>query len=234
MKISPATLVLLKNFNSINKSMYFKQGNTIRTIIRAVLAEAVVAEEFPTDFAIFDLGNLLNVISLFKDPEFEFGEDALRIVESNGKAETRYAYAGDGLVSNKIPEGKLEPPDDVIEFKLEEETWTTLQRATSVFNKPEVKIISDGTTVRMATERHTDAHGNEYSTILEAEPNGIVCKQVLSMDHMKLIKGAYTGLVTPSYVRFTHTSGYDLTYYVGVEPNSSSFGSEQEMEMSAD
>jgi len=57
MKLSDKTLNLLKNFSSINQSILFKEGNTLRTIsvMKNILAEAKITEDFTKDFGIYDL-----------------------------------------------------------------------------------------------------------------------------------------------------------------------------------
>ena len=62
MKLSEKTLNILKNFSSINQSILVKQGNQLRTISVAknILAEAEIKEDFPRDFAIYDLNQFLN------------------------------------------------------------------------------------------------------------------------------------------------------------------------------
>ena len=66
MKLSESTLSLLKNFSTINQSILFKQGTKLRTIsvMKNILAEATIAEEFPKDFGIYDLNQYLNGLSL--------------------------------------------------------------------------------------------------------------------------------------------------------------------------
>ena len=75
MKFDNRTVQVLRNFSTINPSLVFKRGSTISTISpgKAVIAVANVQPEFPQDFAIYDLGNFLNVISLFEDPTLDFG-----------------------------------------------------------------------------------------------------------------------------------------------------------------
>src|ERR1700733_12421690 len=108
MKISAETIVILKNFATINQGILISAGNVLQTRTNSVFAEAKIAETFPVEFGIFNLNNFLNVVSLFKDPEFEFGDTFLRISEANGMAETKYAYAGAGMVS--LPtKGKKRP-----------------------------------------------------------------------------------------------------------------------------
>jgi hypothetical protein len=62
MKLSDKTLTLLKNFSSINQSILFKEGSSLRTIsvMKNILAEATIEEELPKDFGIYDLNQFLN------------------------------------------------------------------------------------------------------------------------------------------------------------------------------
>ena len=62
MKLSDKTISVLKNFSSINQSILFKEGRKLRTIsvMKNILAEATVTEEFMKDFGIYDLNQFLN------------------------------------------------------------------------------------------------------------------------------------------------------------------------------
>ena len=72
--LSKTTLDVLKNFSTINSSIVFRQGSTVRTISNAenILAKFTGEEVFPTDFAIYDLSQFLSGISLFDNPSLEF------------------------------------------------------------------------------------------------------------------------------------------------------------------
>ena len=78
MKLSDNTLTILKNFASINNSILVKEGNRLRTISVAknILAEAEITEEFPRDFAVYDLNQFLNGLSLHQDPDLDFTEQS--------------------------------------------------------------------------------------------------------------------------------------------------------------
>ena len=73
MKLSDNALAILKNFAGINNSILVKQGNKLRTISVAknILAEAEIKEDFPRDFAIYDLNQFLNGLSLHQDPDLD-------------------------------------------------------------------------------------------------------------------------------------------------------------------
>ena len=84
MKLSEKTFNLLKNFSSINQSILFKEGKSLRTmsVMKNILAEVEVEEDFPKDFAIYDLVQFLNNVSLCANPELDFtNESYVKIVD---------------------------------------------------------------------------------------------------------------------------------------------------------
>ncbi len=221
MKISNQTLSLLKNYSTIQKGILIEPGNYLKTRTKAVYAEAKIEEEFPVEVGIYDLTNLLSVIGLFNDPQFEFEENSVKISENDGSAETFYAYAGSGLVALSTNRKALNPPQEFIEFSLSDEQWTKVAKAIGVFQKPEVKLVSDGEVLKIATENHKNPQGNGYSMILDGNTHGYKCHAIFSIENMRLLKGSYTGMITKNYTEFKCTSGYDLTYIIGQEPSSS-------------
>ena len=82
MKLSDKTLTLLKNFSSINQSILFKKGSSLKTIsvMKNILAEATIAEELPQDFGIYDLGQFLNGMGLHQSPELDFTNDGYVLI----------------------------------------------------------------------------------------------------------------------------------------------------------
>ena len=52
MRLSEKTLKILQNFTTINQSLYFKEGNKLRTIsvMKNVLAEAELDEYIPVSY----------------------------------------------------------------------------------------------------------------------------------------------------------------------------------------
>ena len=112
MKLSDNTLTLLKNFAGINQSILVKQGNKLRTISIAknILAEAEITEEFPREFAVYDLNQFLNGLSLHQDPDLDFTENSY-ITIREGKRRVKYFYADPNVIISppekeiKLPEG---------------------------------------------------------------------------------------------------------------------------------
>lgn len=233
MQISNETLVILKNFSTIEKRMEIKSGSTLRTRTGSVYVLANVAETFPnpkqvnrTEFGIYDMSNLLNVLSLFEDPDIEFGEDHLLISSANGLQEGKYGYAGQGSLGLLPFPPKMHPlPEKHIEVTIPEEQLIKLQKAISYLEKPELKITSDGKVVRIGTGNHKNDKSNTFSMVFDGKPNGVKANIWIAKENLIMMKGSYAAYITPSYILFKNTSGYDLSYYVGVEPNST-FGND--------
>ena len=85
MKLSDKTLSVLKNFSSINQSILFKEGNKLRTIsvMKNILAEATVTEDFSKDFGIYDLNEFIGVLSLVQEPSLKFDEQFVSIADAS-------------------------------------------------------------------------------------------------------------------------------------------------------
>jgi len=227
MIISQETQTILKNFSSINQGVVFHPGNKLYTRTSNIIADATVKETFPKEVGIFDLNQFLSLLSLYSDPVLDFGDDCLRIAESDGSIETKYVYAPPGIVSGGIIPKQLEElPDDkdTIEFTITEEQWAKIQKAASALGKEEYKISSDGKVVRISTTNHVNDGGSSLSMVLDANTNGYKCNMVYSKNHLMLLKGSYKGNVTSKFTIFKNTNGYDLTYFVAVEPSTCKFG----------
>ena len=68
MKLSNETVTVLKNFSTINQNLVIKAGNKLSTMsaMKNIVASADVKEDFPQDFAIYDLNEFLAALSLSK------------------------------------------------------------------------------------------------------------------------------------------------------------------------
>ena len=99
MKLSDNTLTILKNFAGINNSILVKQGTKLRTISVAknILAEADIKEDFPRDYAVYDLNQFLNGLSLHQDPDLDFTESSYLSIRE-GKRRVKYFYADPNVI----------------------------------------------------------------------------------------------------------------------------------------
>lgn len=232
MKLSQETLAVFRNFSKISGGLFISPGNVLKTKTKAVYAEAIVAENFPLEFAIWDVHDFLSKVALFREPIFDFTHEAVQITESDGTAEIRYAYAGGNLVQPCPTPKPTEMPSDHFTFVITEEQWGTLRKALGIAvvrkrSEAEVQFMnltSDGKTVRIGTQKYRQPSGSEYSLCVSADPHGHECNMVFDTDNLPLMTGSYEITVTPHYTQFKHTSGYSLRYLVAAEPTLSNWG----------
>ena len=129
MKLSESTVNLLKNFSSINQSILFKQGNKLRSIsvMKNILVEAEIAEEFPKDFGIYDLNQFLNGLSLHSAPDLDFTRDEFVVIKE-GKMRSKYFFA-DPTVIVSPPEKEITLPTEDVCFELSSQQLEKLKKS---------------------------------------------------------------------------------------------------------
>ena len=86
MKFGTRTVNILKNFQSINPSIAFKEGNIVRTMSpsKTIIAQATISESISDDFCVYDLGKFISTLSLFEEPDFKVSGQ-LGVITSGNK-----------------------------------------------------------------------------------------------------------------------------------------------------
>jgi hypothetical protein len=143
-KISKATLSILKNFAGMNSNILIKPGNVIKTITpsRSGMAEAVIEETFDVEFGIWDLNKFLGVVSLFSNPVFEFGEKSVKIYggQSGSGSVVNYFYSEPRLLT--YPSKSVNMPPTTVKTVMEEGMFDDLSRISSVLQLPDISFRS--------------------------------------------------------------------------------------------
>ncbi len=218
MKLSDNTLTILKNFAGINNSILVKQGNQLRTISVAknILAEANITEEFPREFAIYDLNQFLNGLSLHQDPNLDFSPDSYLTIRE-GKRRVKYFYA-DPQVIISPPEKEIELPSEDVHFQLDSASLEKLLKAAAVYQLPDFCVVGNAGAVKLVVRDKKNDTSNEYAiTVGETDKEFTFNFKV---ENIKIIPGAYDVVVSSKLLsKFTNTS-HDLKYYIALEPDS--------------
>ena len=220
MKLSNETLAVLKNFSSINQGLEFKKGNKLTTISpsRTVLAQAILKDDFPEDFCVYDLNQFLSVYSLFKDAtDLDF--DDANIIFNGGRRKTKFRKsAKEMIVTPPNKELKLDQID--CSFTLAVDDYSDILKAASVLSSPNVAVKSDGDTIELfAYDAKDDAqHTNSISV---GEGNGKTYKVVFKTENLKMVQGSYEVQISfKGFVHFKNTKD-DIQYWIAFEKNES-------------
>ena len=219
MKLSDNTLTLLKNFAGINQSILVKQGNKLRTISIAknILAEAEITEEFPREFAVYDLNQFLNGLSLHQDPDLDFTEDSY-ITIREGKRRVKYFYADPNVIISP-PEKEIKLPSEDVCFQLETGALEKLVKAAAVYQLPDISAIGDAGVIRLVVRDKKNDTSNEYSIVVgETDEQFTFNFKVENIS--KIVSGAYNVVVSRKLLsQFTNTK-HNLSYWIALEPDS--------------
>lgn len=218
MKISENTLNILKNFSAINQSILVRPGSSISTTStsKAILASAEVEEEFPTQFCIFELPKFLGVVSLFDNPDFSFGDNSVTI--SSGKRKTSITYAAPSTIVAPPPKG-VNFPDPEVSFEIQSQDLSSVVRAASVMQLPELAISGRDGTIYLEVVNSKVPTADSYSIAVgESEHN---FKMILKIENIKMFSLNYkVSVSSKGIIKFESDK---LTYFV-VCAAGSSFG----------
>ena len=218
MKLSDNTLTILKNFAGINNSILVKEGTKLRTISVAknILAEADIKEEFPRDFAIYDLNQFLNGLSLHADPDLDFKEESYLSIRE-GKRRVKYFFADPNVIIAP-PEKEINLPSQDVCFQLDSTSLEKLVKAAAVYQLPDLSAVGEAGVIKLVVRDKKNDTSNEYAIVVGETDQEFTFN--FKVENIKIIPGAYDVVVSSKLLsQFTNTK-YNLTYYIALEPDS--------------
>ena len=218
MKLSDQTLNILKNFAGINNSILVKQGTQLRTISVAknILAEASIDEDFPRDFAVYDLNQFLNGLSLHQDPDLDFSPPSYISIKE-GKRRVKYFYADPNVIVSP-PDKEITLPSDDVHFQLESSALDKLLKAAAVYQLPDLSAVGEAGVVKLVVRDKKNDTSNEFAVVVGETDKEFSFN--FKVENIKIIPGAYDVVVSQKLLsKFTNTS-VDLKYYIALEPDS--------------
>ena len=224
MKLSKHTLNMLKNFSDINMSIEIKQGNILRTVSvqKNILAQAELEDEFPKDFAIYELNRFLGAVSLFDDPELEFNAKSVNIGTTKHSAD--YVYCDPSMIVTP-PENNINFPDPEVKFTLTQESLSQVMRASNVLGTPEIAIEGGphpNDSIRIKALDVNNDSTDTFQVVLD-EKSGHTFRFVFKTENMKMVSGNYDVEISSKGISHFSLQGAKLQYWIATE-STSNFG----------
>ncbi len=218
MKLSESTVSLLKNFSSINQSILFKEGQKLRSIsvMKNILVEANVSEEFPKDFGIYDLNQFLNGLSLHSSPDLDFDNDQYVVIKE-GRSRSKYFFA-DPSVIVAPPEKEITLPTEDVCFQLTSQQLEKLKKAASVYQLPDISVIGENGVIKLVARDKKNDTSNDFSIIVGESDAEFVFN--FKEENLKIVPGNYDVVVSEKLLSRFQNQNIDVTYYIALEPDS--------------
>ena len=218
--LSKKTLDVLKNFSTINSSIVFRKGSTVRTISNAenILAKFTGEEIFPVDFAIYDLSQFLSGISLFNDPQLEFTSGDFVSIRG-GRQSAKYYFSDPEITLKSAPEKNVKFPGADLQFSLTGDDLIALQKASAVYGLPDLTFQSEEglDTIKLILRDKENDTSNTYDLAVAGCSTGTYSLDV-KIENIRLLPGDYSVKVSKHLISEWTNANVDLTYYIALEP----------------
>jgi hypothetical protein len=202
----------------LNQNLKVTEGNELFafTHLGTIWAHATVAETFPRSFAIWNLSQLLSTVSIFTNPDVEFGEDHITIRSGNSKV--LFNYADPAAIALKIPQS-ISLPTGGITFDIPEGVFAQIQKTASVLDLTHIKFVgdADGVTISAYDIKTQDTTSNFYTNRIADNPDGLTFEIALSISKLMMLPGDYKVHISNSKgIRLTHSRA-NLEYVIALE-----------------
>ena len=219
MKLTEKTLNLLKNFASINQSILFKKGSSLRTmsVMKNILAEADIGEDIPQDFAIYDLVQFLNGISLYGDPELDFQNESYLTIRDGKNHRTKYFFADPSVVVAP-PDKSLTLPTEDVSFTLDTNNLTQLLKAAAIYQLPDLAVVGANGVVQLVVRDKKNDTSNDFSIVVGETDNNFSFN--FKVENIKILPGTYQVAISEKLLSRFVNENYNLTYFIALEPDS--------------
>ena len=225
MKLSQNTINLFQSFSQISSNLLVKPGNKLATRngpVNSIQARAVVEETFPIQFAIYDLNQLLSLISVSQDPDIEFGEKSM-IIRSGDGGEIEYFYADPTLVT--APAENPPQLEDIFTFDLSSSDISTIVKTASIVSATMMSIEAKNGKVTLSINDPKNNTSHSFKKTLGTSDLSFNVK--MSIDSFKVAPDTYNvriayaiGKSGKVLVFFFESSSRSLAYLIAADTSS--------------
>ena len=218
MKLSEKTLTVLKNFAGINNSILVKQGKQLRTmsVAKNILGEAQIEEDFPRDFAIYDLNQFLNGLGLYQDPDLDFEADNYVVIRED-QWDVKYFFSDPQVICSP-PDKAITLPSEDISFKLETAVLEKLVKQAAVYQLPDLSAIGRNGNIELVVRDKKNDTSNIPRIVVGQTDKEFTFN--FKIENIKILPGTYEVVVSQKLLSKFTNKDCDLRYYIALEPDS--------------
>ena len=215
MKLSNDTREVLKNYSTINANLLVTSGNQIATMsqMKNIVSKATLPDTFESEFAIYDLNEFLSAMSLFDDPELDFGDSSVKI--SQGGQSLNYFYSDPTVVTT--PKSDITMPDPDAIFTLKQSVFNQVLKASSVLGVPDMVLDVNETgqmNLRVSDRKNDTSNSFSVEVGEGGTPNQ---KFFFKVENLKLLSGDYEVKVSSKGISNFKNVNKDVEYFIALE-----------------
>lgn len=215
MKIDAETITVLKSFSNINPSILIKEGNVLETVssTRTIKATAKILTNFPRRCAFYSVNKFISTLSLFNDPEIEFGDKSLTI--SDGLNSVQLTYSDENSII-KPPDREIKLPSIDVSFTVTNDHIKSVEKALGILSVPNIVFRGKGGKVYLQAVDMASPTSDFYSVEL-GDTDKDFCA-IYRSENIKMLPGDYNvEICSKGISRFFND---DVEYFITVEQTS--------------
>lgn len=219
MKLSKHTLNILKNFASINPSIYLRKGNIITTksVNNVIYAEAKLDDVIDADIGIYDVSEFLSTLGLFNDDV----EIAAQVADLQAEIRDHRSVVNYTLVDPSVivyPAKAIDFPVADVQFQLRNEDFVQVLKASATLGLPEIIVTNAGGKIIIKAVDSKDSSANDYAIEVADYDGSNDFQFYISVENLRMVKGDYRVLISKlGAIKF---EGTNTNYIVALEANS--------------
>ena len=179
------------------------------------MAQADIIEDFPQEVGLYDLNEFLSVLSMIPEPDIQFLENNLHIV--NNLQQVDYFYSNPEILTT--PGKDIQMPDAEVGISLSEEELKRIHQASSVLGHSDLSIVRESNDKVFAKVYDAkDATANVYtlSLVLENQiPNRFNFD--FNIANLKLLPGDYFVSLSSAKISNWTNANYPVEYFIALE-----------------
>tara|TARA_Y100001938_G_scaffold124804_1_gene175158 strand:+ start:1236 stop:1805 length:570 start_codon:yes stop_codon:yes gene_type:complete len=186
--------------------------------MKNVLAEAEIEEFIPKDFAIYDLPQFLNTLSLYKDADIDVSTNPNFAHIKSGITQRSKYFFSDPSVIVAPPDKEMTLPSTEVEFSLAEDQLTKIMKSASILGLPDLSVVgADGVVKLVVNDRKNDT-SNEFAIVVSQSDKKFSFN--FKIENIKLVSGSYNVAISSKNLAKFYNNDYKLTYFIALEPDS--------------
>jgi hypothetical protein len=218
MELNDNTLAVLKNFASINPSIFINAGSSLRTVALAknIVAQAELDQEFPQAFGIYDLNEFLSVLSLVDGPRLRFADTHVVIGDSTGRARVKYFFCDPDML-NRGSDKEIAMPECELSFNLDNDTLNKIKKASSVLGHGDLKASISDSTACLSLLDEEDKTSNSFTIDVDGDYTSEDLSFVWSIENFKVVPGDYTVQVSSKLISHFVNKDKNIQYWIALK-----------------
>lgn len=223
MKLSKDTLNILKNFSTINSSIYLQKGNLITTksLDNVIYAEAIIDDVIDADVGIYDVSQFLSTVSLFNgDVEIVANVQDLQAELKGNRSNLKYTLVDPSVIV--YPAKKISFPAACVSFELKKSDLEAIMNAASILGLPEICITNHNGKLLVKVVDTKDDSANEFSIEVGDYDGSNNFEIYHAVQNLKMIKTDYKVMIfAKGKAGATKFEGEKCSYIVSLDIKSS-------------